>query len=140
MEALSDFSLRGCAVLVIEDDPASRLFLSRLITKFGGNVQTAESGEAGFRMFEQARFPLVVTDICMPGMDGIELVKRIRRIDPSAQIIATSANSEGDGPSLSGNPGFNDYLIKPVEIDRLLEALKRCCDRIAAGEPPSRES
>lgn len=133
MPAPTDFSLHGYEILVIDDDPVSRLFLSRLIAKCGGRVQVAECGDDGLRLFKQSRFPLVITDICMPGMDGIELAGRIREIDPDSQIIATSANGESDERLASSKPGFNDYIVKPVEIDKLLAALQRCRDRITAA-------
>lgn len=134
MPAFTDISLQGYNVLVIEDDPASRLFLSRLIAKCGAQVQTAECGNDGLKLFEQVRFPLIVTDICMPGMDGNELVRRIRQIDLNVQIIATSANSEEEGLLAHGETGFSEYILKPVEIDALLSALKRCRDRIAGRQ------
>lgn len=134
MTDFTDISLQGYDVLVIEDDPASRLFLSRLIARCGAQVQTAECGNDGLKLFEQVRFPLVVTDVCMPGMDGIELARRIRQLDLNVQIIATSANSEEEGLLLQGETGFSEYILKPVEIDTLLSALKRCRDRIAGRQ------
>lgn len=134
MTDFTDISLQGYDVLVIEDDPASRLFLSRLIARCGAQVQTAECGNDGLKLFEQVRFPLVVTDVCMPGMDGIELARRIRQLDLNVQIIATSANCEEEGLLLHGETGFSEYILKPVEIDTLLSALKRCRDRIAGRQ------
>lgn len=136
MPAPTDFSLHGYDILVIDDDPVSRLFLSRLIAKCGGRVQVAESGDDGLRLFEQSRFPLVITDICMPGMDGIELAGKIRQINPDSQIIAASANGEVDNRLSFSELGFSDYIVKPVEIDKLLAALQRCRDRITTTGTP----
>ena len=126
-----DINLQGLDVLVVEDDPASSLLISRVLSKHGARVEVAANGKVGLSKFEEQRFPVTVTDICMPGMDGLELVRRIKALDQMAQVIATSANRETDCLVSAIALGFSDYLLKPIEIEKLVWAVKRCADTIA---------
>lgn len=123
-----DISLNGLEILVVEDDKASALLISRLLTRHGARVSAATDGRGALMQFERQRFPIVVTDICMPGMDGLELAGNLRSMDKDVQIIATSANRETDCLVTAIELGFSDYFLKPVEIDKLLMSIKRCSD------------
>jgi len=128
MKLASDINLQGLRVLIVEDDPASSVLLSRVFTKCGADFDTAANGNEALALFEEKRHPVIVTDICMPGMDGLELVKRIRQLDKNTQIIATSANRETDCLITAIELGFNDYFLKPLEVEKLLWAVKRCSE------------
>ena len=121
-------NLNGLDVLVVEDDAVSALLVSQVLSKNGARVEIARNGGEALARFTEKRYPVIVTDICMPGMDGLELVKRIRRLDKNTQIIATSANSETDCLISAIELGFNDYFVKPLELEKLLWAVKRCAE------------
>ena len=131
MKMVSEINLQGLQILVVEDDPASSTLISRILGKCGAVVDTANNGGTALARFEEKRYPIIVTDICMPNMDGLELVARIRQLDKNAQIIATSANRETDCLISAIELGFNDYFLKPIEIEKLLWAVKRCADTVA---------
>lgn len=128
------FDLEGMRVLVVEDDPASKTLLSHILAKHGADVHTASNGQEGLSQFEKNSFPLVVTDICMPDIDGIEMASRIRDIDRNAQIIAISAKRETNYLLSAIELGFSDYLLKPLEVDKFLLAVNHCRTIIAARE------
>jgi len=127
-KAARGINLKGLDVLVVEDDAASALLVSRALSKHGARVDTASNGSEALARFEEKRYPVIVTDICMPGMDGLELVERIRQLDKNTQIIATSAHSDTDFLISAIELGFNDYFLKPLKIEKLLWAVKRCAD------------
>jgi diguanylate cyclase (GGDEF)-like protein/PAS domain S-box-containing protein len=127
-KAALGIDLNGLDVLVVEDDAASALLVAHALSKHGARVDTASNGSEALTRFEEKRYPVVVTDICMPGMDGLELVERIRQLDKNTQIIATSAHSETDCLISAIELGFNDYFLKPLKIEKLLWAVKRCAD------------
>ena len=127
-KAILGIDLNGLDVLVVEDDAASSLLVSRALSKYGARVDTAIDGSEALARFEEKRYPVIVTDICMPGMDGLELAERIRRLDKNTQIIATSAHGETDFLISAIELGFNDYFLKPLKIEKLLWAVKRCAD------------
>jgi diguanylate cyclase (GGDEF)-like protein/PAS domain S-box-containing protein len=131
MKLASEINLKGLRVLVVEDDPVSSMLLSRMLTKCGAEFDAAANGNEALALFEEKRHPVVVTDICMPGMDGLELVKRIRQLDKNTQIIATSANRDTECLISAIELGFNDYFLKPLEIEKLLWAIRRCAETIA---------
>jgi diguanylate cyclase (GGDEF)-like protein/PAS domain S-box-containing protein len=132
MKPTLDINLCGLNVLVVEDDVTSALLTSRILSKQGAHVESATSGRAGLEKFEQQRFPIIVTDINMPGMNGLEMVDRIRELDQSVQFIATSANRDVECIVSAIGLGFSDYFLKPLEIEKLILAVKRCGDVIAA--------
>lgn len=131
MKLAPDINLHGLRVLIVEDDPASAMLLARMLTKCGAVFDTAANGNEALALFEEKRHPIIVTDICMPGMDGLELVKRIRHLDKNTQIIATSANRETDCLITAIELGFNDYFLKPIEVEKLLWGIKRCAETVA---------
>jgi diguanylate cyclase (GGDEF)-like protein len=129
--AKPDIHLEGLDVLLVEDDTVSALLVSNALTRHGARVETASNGIEALARFEEKRYPVIVTDICMPGMDGLELVERVRHLDKNTQIIATSVSFETDCLISAIELGFNDYFLKPLDYDKLLWAVKRCADTFA---------
>jgi diguanylate cyclase (GGDEF)-like protein len=129
--AAHGIDLNGLDVLVVEDDTVSALLVSYALSKHGARVDTAINGSEALARFQEKRYPVIVTDICMPGMNGLELVGRVRQLDKNTQIIATSANSETECLISAIELGFNDYFLKPLEFEKLLWAVKRCADTFA---------
>ncbi|OQY20030.1 MAG: hypothetical protein B6I36_02545 [Desulfobacteraceae bacterium 4572_35.1] len=125
-----ELNLVGMTVLVVEDDPTSLLLLKRVMEQHGAEVDCAcDGGEAKGRL-EQQKYALMITDINMPVMSGFELVRHIREYDKDMQIIATSANSDSESLIAAIELGFNEYIIKPIDINKLLVAVKRCVEAI----------
>jgi len=116
-------SLEGFQVLVVDDDPASCLLLGRMLEKFGARVETARSGGQALELFAARRHPIVVTDICMPGMDGMELVANLKQIDERVMAIAATAVSDKERLISAIRLGFSDYILKPVGVDQLIWAV-----------------
>ena len=115
-------------ILVVEDDPVSALLVSRALSKRGAQVDIARNGTDALAKLARKSYPVILTDICMPGMDGLELVKRVRQLDNNTQIIATSANDDTDCLISAVELGFNDYILKPLEFKKLIWAVVRCAD------------
>ncbi|MEI6827817.1 MAG: diguanylate cyclase [Desulfuromonadales bacterium] len=120
----------GLELLVVEDDPASALFISRILLLHGARVEIAVNGSDGLLKFKERYRPIVITDINMPVMSGLELVSHIKELNPDVQVIATSANRDTDCLIAAIELGFSDYFLKPIEIEKLLLSVKRCSDII----------
>lgn len=129
--AKPDIHLDGLEVLLVDDDTDMVFLLSRALSRHGARVETAGDGIVALEKYERHGFPIVVTDINMPGMSGLELVSRIKVLNQDIQIIATSANHETACLISAIELGFTDYLLKPIRIEKLLWAVKRCSDVIA---------
>jgi len=120
-------------VLVVDDEPQITRVLRTVLTSQGYQVQTATEGEAALSSFAAFRPELVITDLYMPHMDGVELCKRIRAIS-AVPIIVLSVKGEERTKVEALDSGADDYVTKPFGIDELL-ARVRAALRRGAGEP-----
>lgn len=119
-------------ILVIDDEESIRGLLKITLTHKGYEVLTAEDGEKGIDVFMQERPPLVLTDIKMPGIDGIEVLRRIKEINPDTEVIVVTAHGDMESAIQSLQLGASDFIIKPL-IDNVLSiALKRAEQRLEA--------
>jgi diguanylate cyclase (GGDEF)-like protein/PAS domain S-box-containing protein len=122
--------LKGLELLVVEDDATSALLISRMLAKYGARVETAADGNEALLKFQDKRYPIIITDINMPGMNGLDLAGTIKKLDQDVQFIAISANSQTDCLVTAIELSFSEYLLKPLKIEKLLLAVKRCGDII----------
>jgi DNA-binding response OmpR family regulator/biotin operon repressor len=111
-------------VLVVDDDRHTREALHDLLKREGFLVNTATNGKEGLELVEKGLFHLVVTDIMMPEMDGIELLKSIRTRKPNLGVILITAYATVDYAIQSMRNGALDFIKKPFDIDDLLNTIK----------------
>jgi diguanylate cyclase (GGDEF)-like protein len=121
-----NINLAGLDLLVVDDDVTSAHILSHSLGKYGARVEVADCGEAGLLKFQARRVPIVITDINMPGMSGLELARCLKEIDKDIQVIATSVNDTADCIIAALGLSFSDYILKPFSIDKLVLAVNRC--------------
>jgi len=129
----------GGHVVVVEDDEANREVLRDILLSLGAQVQTASDGEAGVELIRRARPDLVLMDIRMPNMDGIEATRIIRNDERSGDIqqvpiIALTADVEVDRISAYEQAGMTDLLAKPVTRAQISELLGRWMPTQTAGK------
>ena len=110
-------------VLIVDDETSLRDLLEEVLTDDGYEVTTAEDGEQGLRLFHEQPYPLVITDIRMPGIDGIELLQRIKADNEDAQVIIITSHASLDSAVTALRAGAYDYLIKPFEDLDLISAV-----------------
>jgi len=132
--SMLNIDLCGLDLLVVEDDAASALLIARVLSRHGARVEIAANGSEGLQKFQELHFPIIITDITMPGMSGLELVSRIKAIDADTQVIATSANRDTQCLVSAIELGFSEYLFKPIEIEKLLLGVNRCRDIAAVKQ------
>src|SRR5215510_6920819 len=119
-------------VLVVDDEPQITRVLRTVLTSQGYQVRTASEGEAALANFTEWRPELVITDLYMPHMDGVELCRRIRA-QSNVPIIVLSVKGEEKTKVDALDSGADDYVTKPFGIDELL-ARVRAALRRAGGE------
>jgi two-component system, NtrC family, sensor kinase len=112
-------------ILVVEDEESVRLLLKVSLTYKGYEVLLAEDGETGVQVFEKHRPPIVITDIKMPGMDGIEVLKKIRAIDRDTRVIVVTGHGEMESAIEALQLEASDFINKPITDGALTVALKR---------------
>ncbi len=111
-------------ILIVEDDRFFRELFSNLLKDAGYPVDTASSGEEALRMLNNEQYVLVVTDLIMSGITGLELLARIKSKDPSIDVIMVTGNANLESAIFSLKHGARDYLLKPVNSDELLHSVK----------------
>ena len=121
-------------LLVIDDELPFLEVLEMSLTSEGYDVMTAENGEEGLRIFEQRNPKLVLTDIKMPGIDGIEVLRRIKSIDSQAEVIVITGHGDLDSAIAALQHGASDFITKPVRGDILKLALDRAETKIAISQ------
>jgi two-component system response regulator CpxR len=116
-------------ILMIDDDLSLTELVKEYVAPDGFEVTGATSGESGLQALVEAAFSLVVLDVMLPGMDGFEVLRRLRRISSVPVLMLTSRGSIADRiHGLSG--GADDYLPKPFEPRELLERMRSILRRV----------
>jgi PAS domain S-box-containing protein len=106
-------------LLYVEDNEDAREMTSMILEDFFDTIIVAVDGEDGFEKFQQNQVDLIITDINMPKMNGLELCEKIRTVDQDVSIIVLSAHNEDNFFIESIKLGVNGYLLKPIDIDQL---------------------
>jgi two-component system response regulator HydG len=116
-------------VLVVDDEPAAREVLSELLEQRGYEVHGVEGGEEALQLVDETPPDIVLSDLRMPNMDGIELLKRIHEKNPLMPVVVQTAVTAVDAAVAAIRAGAEDYLLKPVDIDALVHCLERVVER-----------
>ena len=118
------------SILYVEDNEALRNNAHKLLTKFFKRVDTAKDGVEALVYLKKFSYPLVITDIKMPKMDGLTLAKKIRKEHPDTKVIIMSAFDEKDFLLKSIELGISHYLTKPVNVAQLTDVLLKTIKEI----------
>ena len=124
-------------VLIVEDDPAIVRFLERGLAAHGHQAVTADNGQDGVLMATDESVDFVLLDIMLPGMDGQEVLRRIRARRPNLPVLMLTARDEVRDKVSALDGGADDYLTKPFDLDELLarmRALVRRADQPEASK------
>ena len=113
-------------ILICDDAAFMRMMIKDILTKNGYNVAAeAENGAKAVEKYNEVKPDLVLMDITMPEMDGIQALKKIKENDPSALVIMCSAMGQQAMVIESIQAGAKDFIVKPFQADRVLEAVRK---------------
>ena len=118
-------------LLLVDDEEGIRTFLGLSLADLGYDVATAENGEEALKVFAEHQPAIVLTDIKMPVMDGIELLKRIKKVSPDTEVVMISGHGDMDLAIESLKFEAADFVTKPINDQVLEMALLRVRDKIA---------
>lgn len=118
------------SILVVDDERAQREILEMILAGEGYNVTTASSGEAALKFVQDRHFDLVLTDLKMTGMSGIELLQQLTQQDSSIMTILLTAHGTVDSAIEALRLGAFDYLQKPYDRDKLLDTVGRAVEKL----------
>ena len=117
-------------ILLVDDEADIRDVLKIALSDSGYNVHTAENGNEALRLFRELNPPVVLTDIKMPSMDGIELLRRIKFENPETEVIMITGHGDMALAIESLKNEATDFITKPINVDALEISLKRAHDKI----------
>jgi len=123
-------------ILVIDDDPAVTNLLKRGLTYEGFAVETAGSGEAGLALAREQLPDLVILDIMMPGIDGLEVLRRLRAVDAQLPVLFLTARDAPKDQVEGLEKGADDYVVKPFTFEVLLARVRALLRRQHAEQLP----
>jgi two-component system chemotaxis response regulator CheY len=127
-------------VLLIEDEDAIRLLLRTALEQAGYRVRAATNGAEGLRLFSETPADVVITDIFMPGYDGLEVIRRLRRLHPETKVLAvTGASDRVDYLEVARYLGAANVLRKPFELEVFLQTVAGLVSDLGA-DPPTQDS
>lgn len=116
-------------ILVIDDEKPTLMMFRLTLVAYGYEVLTAENGQEGVDVFNRERPGIVLTDIKMPGMNGIEVLKQVKAIDPSTEVIVITGHGDMDLAIQALNLDATDFINKPIQRHLLEQAIKRAQER-----------
>jgi two-component system response regulator AtoC len=117
------------SILVVDDDPAMRHLLSVILTDHGREARAVSSAQDALRELETRDVDLVLTDVRMPGMDGLALLREIQRLRPDLTVIVMSAYGSQDAAIEAMKAGAYDYVSKPFKRDEVMLVLRKAEER-----------
>jgi len=116
-------------LLVIDDDESVRLLLRDLLEEAGYAVRTAKSGEEALQLIRVATYDIIITDLRLSGMHGLEVVKEVKAIDPGIDVIVMTGYASVNSAVESMKAGAIDYITKPFNSDHIKMVVQKSLDR-----------
>ena len=111
-------------ILVVDDEDFHRELMQKLLSKLGYEVEVVESAEDAFSCIDRENFPVIITDLIMLEMDGVEFCRKIRETDTKTVVIALTGHTELYDIKRLEEVGFDNHLAKPFKIDVIKQAIE----------------
>ena len=116
-------------IWIIDDDPSIRWVLEKALEKTGIETTSFESADTALNAFTESKPDAIITDIRMPGMDGLEFLTLLNEQHPNIPAIIMTAHSDLDSAVSAYQGGAFEYLPKPFDIDEAIDLVKRACKK-----------
>jgi DNA-binding NtrC family response regulator len=121
--------MKGAKILLVDDEARFVETLSKRLADRGFDVEGAFSGPEALELLQVRSFDVVLLDVWMPGMDGLEVLKEIRRLHPSVRVVLVSGNASITAAVEGIRLEATDYLLKPVDIDDVLAKVEEAFEK-----------
>ncbi len=118
------------SILLVEDDKISRALYGKFLDNITDRIFTAENGREGVEAFQKHRPDIIVSDIKMPEMDGLEMIREVRKLDDQVKIVLVSGHQETDYFIQSIEMGIEGYLLKPVNQTQFKKVISELANNI----------
>jgi len=126
--------MKKLSILAVEDGQNQREMLRDFLRKEGHIVGEAENGEQAVQRVREGHYDLILLDYRMPGMDGMQVLRAVKGMNPEIDIVIVTAEGTIDMAVEAMKAGALDYITKPIEFEELLLLVKRVAEGVAFGE------
>ncbi len=116
--------MKDITLLYVEDEDIARMSIGAFLGRYTGKLMTATNGQEGFELYKQHKPAVVVTDLEMPIMGGLEMIRKIRELDDSVPIIITTAYDDESHTC----PAADMRILKPISFMELLKGIQDCLE------------
>ena len=137
---MNKYNIHDLSVLYAEDDPVTREEISRFLMRRAKEVIPAENGAEGLELFRRSNPDIIVTDIRMPVMDGLKMLREIRKDNKKIPVIITSAYSDTSYMMEAIDLGSDQYVLKPVDAEKLSSAFEKCAELVEFRKAASKHA
>lgn len=110
-------------ILIVEDSKPVTLVISRVVKEAGHDCLFAANGEIALRLFRQREIDMLIVDVELPGIDGYEVVREVRRVSPGMPVVMVSAHEKEERHRQALEAGANEFINKPLPPSRLQQLL-----------------
>ena len=124
----------GIKILYVEDEQKARELLSSFIQRFCETLYIAENGEEGLRIYSEQKIDIVISDIKMPKMNGLDMVEQMKKINQGQLVIFTTAHIDSEFLFKAIELQVDGYVAKPVDLDKLKVQIEKCLIEIKAQD------
>ena len=120
-----EYDFSSCRVLAVDDIPLNLLLVKKMLVRFNFQLETATGGQEALDSIARSKPDLILLDLMMPGIDGYEVIRRLKSNPETAniRIIILTALTSGEDVSKGFNMGADDYIMKPIIMERLLTSV-----------------
>jgi CheY-like chemotaxis protein len=129
--------ITGLSILVVDDDQGIRDLLDRILTEGGAKVTTVSSAPEALKQLEQELPSVIISDIGMPGVDGYEFMKEVRKRGIVVPSVALTAFAQDEDRDKAHQSGFQEYLPKPVQLNTVIDVVAELASRAIANATQS---
>jgi DNA-binding response OmpR family regulator len=119
----------GAEILVVDDEPALARPLARMLELSGYQVDVAESGEQALDLVEKRRFDLILLDLRLPDLPGLDVLCTIQALAPDTALVILTANASLDSAIAAMRRGALDYLVKPCTVSEIVKRVQKGLER-----------
>ena len=119
---------KATRILVVDDDSSQRSLLASFLDSQGFTIVTAESGEEALDTLTSGNFQLLISDVRMPGMSGLDLFKTVRKTNATLPVLLVTAYADVRDAVSAMRDGVANYLEKPIDLDELLATVNQFVD------------
>lgn len=130
MEKVKEDTLHNLRILYVEDEEFTRNEMKRFLSRRIGKLYLAENGARGLEIYKEHKPDVVIADLVMPVMGGLEMIRHIRELDENCFIIITSAKEDVNSILETVDIGIVKYILKPINTEKLVEAIRDISNKI----------